>query len=162
MQRLEQPVSERTTDVVIGRNRYQIAQMNAAVGSWLLFKLIDSLRKIAGDIAQQNGQVNVEEQPAFDEQKEAAAHALIQAMLMTLDRQLFEDVQREALKVCGQYALVGEKETVLPVLMANGSFAIPELKSDIQTVVTLTSAALYFNLSPFFLGDGLKNLFQSN
>jgi hypothetical protein len=158
MRELEQSVErpQTTRDVVIGRNRFQIVQMNAAIGSWLLFKLIDSLRKIAVEVAQDNTQ------PTNGEvDKDAAASALIQAMLMTLDREAFEEVQREALRVCGQYALVGEKETVLPVLMANGSFAIPELRNDIAAVVTLTSNALHFNLSPFFLGDGLKTMFQA-
>jgi septum formation topological specificity factor MinE len=85
---------------------------------------------------------------------------LIQGMLMTLDKGLFDQVQREALNVVGQYTAIGEKEVVLPVLMANGTVAIPELRNDIVSIVQLTSQSLYFNLSPFFLGDGLKDMFQ--
>jgi hypothetical protein len=155
MQQLEQSLDGK--DVVIGSSRYQISRMNASVGSWLLFKLIDSLRKIM-EGAEQNGAQPEQEQSLHD--KETAANALIQGMLMTLDRELFEQVQREALRVVGQYTAVGEKEIVLPVLMANGTFAIPSLRNDIATVVTLTSSALYFNLSPFFLEDGLQGMFQ--
>ena len=146
-----------TKDVVLNGNRYQIARMDAAVGSWFLFRLIDSIRKIFAD-AEQDG-----EQPAAQEldqaQKEAAANAMISGMLMTLEKDEFSKVQREALRVVGQYAAVGEKEVVLPVLMANGAFAVPALRNDIVAVVTLTSSSLYFNLSPFFLGDGLKGMF---
>jgi septum formation topological specificity factor MinE len=154
MQQSEQFVE--TKDVVVGGARYQISRMNAAVGSWLLFKLLDSLRKIMEGV-EQNGQQPME---ISLEQKEQAANALVQGMLMTLDKDLFEQVQHEALKVVGQYTAIGEKETVLPVLMMNGTFAIPQLRNDIVSVVTLTSNALFFNLSPFFLGDGLKDIFQ--
>lgn len=146
-----------TKDVVLNGSRYQISRMDAAVGSWLLFKLMDALRKIfAGEQAGEQP----EPQELEQNQKEAAANAMISAMLMTLEKDEFTKVQREALKVVGQYAAVGEKEVLLPVLMQNGSFAVPALKKDIVSVVTLTSGSLYFNLSPFFLGDGLKDIFS--
>jgi hypothetical protein len=145
-------------DVNLGVNRYRIARMNASTGSWLLFKLLDSLRKIMADTSQ-DGQQSAQEEIG-PEQREQAANALIQGMLMTLDKGLFDQVQREALNVVGQYTAIGEKEVVLPVMMANGTVAIPALKNDIVTIVQLTSHALYFNLSPFFLGDGLKDMFQ--
>lgn len=144
-------------EVVVGGSRYQITRMNAAVGSWLLFKLIDSLRKLFA----QNSTEQDTSPPIVEEdvsRREAATRALIQGMLMTLDRDLFEQVQREALRVVGQYAMVGEKEVVLPILMGNGNFAVPELKSDIVAVVALTSHSLYYNLSPFFLAGGLDNV----
>lgn len=146
-----------TKDVILNGSRYQIARMDAAVGSWLLFKLIDSMRKIFAGV-EQDGQQQAP-QDLDQSQKEAAANAMISGMLMTLEKDEFAKVQREALKVVGQYAAVGEKEVLLPVLMANGGFAVPTLRSDIVSVVTLTSNSLYFNLSPFFLGDGLKGIF---
>ena len=145
-----------TKDLVLNGSRYQISRMDAAVGSWLLFRLMDSMRKIFAD----TDGTQPEPQEVAPDQKEQAAHAMISAMLMTLEKDDFVKVQREALKVCGQYAAVGEKEVVLPVLMASGGFAVPALKNDIVSVVTLTSGSLYFNLSPFFLGDGLKGMFS--
>jgi septum formation topological specificity factor MinE len=146
-----------TKDVALGVSRYRISRMNASTGSWLLFKLLDSLRKIMADGSQDTQSAP---QEIGTEQREQAANALIQGMLMTLDKGLFDQVQREALNVVGQYTAIGEKEVVLPVLMANGTVAIPELRNDIVSIVQLTSQSLYFNLSPFFLGDGLKDMFQ--
>jgi septum formation topological specificity factor MinE len=146
-----------TKDVTLGVSRYRISRMNASTGSWLLFKLLDSLRKIMTDGSQDTQSAP---QEIGTEQREQAANALIQGMLMTLDKGLFDQVQREALNVVGQYTAIGEKEVVLPVLMANGTVAIPELRNDIVSIVQLTSQSLYFNLSPFFLGDGLKDMFQ--
>lgn len=142
-----------TKDLILNENRYQISRMDAATGSWLLFKLMDSMRKIFADVEQDGNALSVE---TTDKQKEAAASALISAMLMTLPKDEFVQVQREALRVVGQFTAIGEKEVVLPVLMANGTFAVPALRNDIVSVVTLTSSALYFNLSPFFLGNGFK------
>jgi hypothetical protein len=147
-------------DVIVNQKRYQISKMKADIGSWLLFKLIDSLRKIMqADTTNEPVQEQVEQ---TDEQKkiaaEGAANAAIKVMLMNLDEELFAKVQKHALGVCGQYAAVGEEEVVLPVLMANGTFAIPELATDIQTVVFLTSQSLFANLSPFFLNGGFNNL----
>jgi hypothetical protein len=150
-----------TREFVVNGARYQVGRMNAAVGSWLLFKLIDSIRRIfAQNSASSDGVQPVQEEQSLVK-REAATHALIQGMLMTLDRDLFEQVQREALRVVGQYAMVGEKEVVLPVLMGNGNLASVELKNDISTVVLLTSRSLYFNLSPFFLSGGLERIMSA-
>lgn len=145
-----------TKDIIVNGGRYQVSRMDAVTGSWLLFKLIDSMRRIFTD---GNAGEPTEAQELDSEQKEAATNAMISGMLMTLDKDEFIRVQREALKVVGQYAAVGEKEVILPVLMANGTFAVPSLKSDIVSVIALTSGSLNFNLSPFFLGDGLKDIF---
>lgn len=142
-----------TKETQINGKSYQIESMDADTGSWLLMKLVDSLRKVLSGVDDSTPDQNVTE--VSQDQKEQAAFGLIQAMLMNLDRQLFTEVQKEALRVCKQYAAVGDKEVAMPVLMASGKFAIPELKNDISTVMQLTSQALYFNLSPFFLGDGL-------
>lgn len=147
-----------TKDIVLNGSRYQIARMDAAVGSWLLYKLMDAMRKIFTGVEQDGQQQPVQEME--QNQKEQAANAMISAMLMTLDKDDFTKVQREALKVVGQYASVGEKEVLLPVLMNNGTFAVPALRNDIVSVVNLTAGSLYFNLSPFFLGDGLKGMFS--
>ena len=47
---------DETKDIVLNANRYQVSRMDAAVGSWLLFKLMDALRKIFAE-------GNQEEQP---------------------------------------------------------------------------------------------------
>jgi hypothetical protein len=150
-------MDDATKELVVNESRYQISRMDAAVGSWLLFKLMDALRKL---FAAQNSEPDTTQGQEETNlvKREAATHALIQGMLMTLDREVFEQVQREALRVVGQFAMVGEKEVVLPVLMANGTFASMKLKNDISTVVILMSRSLYFNLSPFFLRGGLDTI----
>lgn len=149
-------------DVVIGENRYAIQNMDAEIGSWLLFKLINSLRNIMNTPTDETVNAPVAAVEQTDEQKkiagEGATNAAIQLMLMNLDEDLFKAVQRHALRVCSKYAAVGNEEVLLPVLMQNGKFAVPELNYDIKTVVSLTSQSLFANLSPFFLNGGFSNL----
>ena len=146
-------------DTVVNGKRFQISRMQADTGSWLLFKLMDALRKI---MQAENNDQPEPIQPAVEltaEQKtaaaEAAANAAIQVMLMNLDEELFAKVQRHALNVCGEYSAVGPDEVIVPLLKADGKFANFQFSTDISTVVALTSQSLYANLSPFFLNGGI-------
>lgn len=147
----------------IGGKTYQISKMSSETGSFLLFKLIDSLRKIMQ--AETGDQVNQPEVELTPEEKktaiEAAASGAIQNMLMNLDEELFIKVQKHALSVCSRFDAIGDKEILLPVLMANGKIAIPDLQTNIQVVSALTSQSLFANLSPFFLEEGFKDMKQS-
>jgi len=149
-------------DTVINNKRFQISKMQSETGSWLLFKLIDALRKI---MKSESGEMEISPEPVIeltDEQKtaaaEAAANAAIQVMLMNLDEDLFGRIQKHALNVCGEYTAVGPDETIIPVLTATGKFANYALSTDIPTIAALTSQALYANLSPFFLNGGMNGM----
>jgi hypothetical protein len=154
-----QPIKTTT----INGKSYQISKIQSDTGSWLLFKLMDALRKIM------KAEGGDEPEPALepivelteDQKKaaaEAAASAAIQVMLMNLDRDLFGTVQRYALEVCGEFTAVGSEEVVIPVLKADGKFANYNLSTDISTVAALTSQSLYANLSPFFLNGGMNSI----
>lgn len=144
-------------DLVIKDKRYQITQMSAKTGSFLLSRLMDSLRQVMADATETETKEQQELTPAEREAMTmAAAKAGIEYMLMKLDEKMFEIVQRHALSVCGQFGALGEQEVVLPVIKFDGSFAIPELAFDTTTVMGLTSQSLYLNLSPFFLESGSK------
>lgn len=115
--------------------------------------------------AETGDQVNQPEVELTPEEKktaiEAAASGAIQNMLMNLDEELFIKVQKHALSVCSRFDAIGDKEILLPVLMANGKIAIPDLQTNIQVVSALTSQSLFANLSPFFLEEGFKDMKQS-
>jgi hypothetical protein len=153
---------EATKETVIGSSRFQISRVDSETGSFLLFQLLASLRKVMKE-DDENDEPNKQERPKPElspedqvKQTEDAVSAMIQSMLMNVDRVMFGKIQRDALSVCGQFTAVGETETILPVLMANGKIAIPSLKTDIQTTVALTQQSLHFNLLPFFLSGGFK------
>ena len=150
---------EATKDVVIGDSRYQISRVDAETGSFLLYQILAALRKAIAEggeeepAQQEQIQLSPEEK---EKQTSEATGAMIQNVLMNVDRVMFGKIQRDALSVCKQYTAIGENETLLPVLMANGKIAIPALKNDIQTLVTLTQKSLEFNLLPFFSNGGFK------
>ena len=149
---------ESTTEVVIGNSRYQISRVDAETGSFLLYQVLASLRKeMQGDNGETEPQSTVELSPEEKtKQVEGATSAMIQSLLMNAERSMFSRIQRDALSCCWQFTAVGENETILPVLMANGKIAIPALKNDIKTLVTLTQKSLEFNLLPFFSNGGFK------
>jgi hypothetical protein len=151
-----------TTEVVIGNSRYQISRVDAETGAFLLYQVMSSIRKAILEDKSED-EPNKQEQPVVEKspeekQKEIEEQtaAMIQNLLMNVDRQMFSRIQRDALSVCGQFTAVGEVETILPLLMASGKIAIPSLKFDIQTLVTLTQKSLEFNLLPFFQSGGFK------
>ena len=150
-----------TKEVVISGSRFQISRVDAETGSFLLFQTLASLRKLMQNETndQPVEQTKVELTSEEEAQKaEDATEAMVQSMLENVDRNMFGQIQRYALSVCGQYSAVGETEVVLPVLMANGKVAIPSLKTDIQALVSLTKSCLVFNLLPFFQNGGFKAL----
>jgi len=149
-----------TKEVVVGNSRYQISRVDAETGSFLLYQVLASLRKeMQGDKEESEPQQMVELSPEEKvKQVEGATSAMIQSLLMNADRSMFGRIQRDALSCCGQFTAIGETEAVLPVLMASGKIAIPALKNDIQTLVTLTQKSLEFNLLPFFSNGGFKQV----
>jgi hypothetical protein len=150
---------EATKDVVIGDSRYQISRVDAETGSFLLYQILAALRKAIAEGGEEEPaqQEQIELSPEEKEkQTSEATGAMIQNVLMSVDRVMFGKIQRDALSVCKQYTAIGENETLLPVLMANGKIAIPDLKNDIQALVSLTQHSLHFNLLPFFSNGGFK------
>jgi hypothetical protein len=150
---------EATKEVVIANSRFQISRVDAETGSFLLYQVLSSLRKVmqeeGGEDAQQKPEVELPPEEKT-KQVEDATMAMIENMLMSLDRSMFGKIQRDALNVCGQYTAIGEVETIVPVLMVSGKVAIPALRTDFQTLVTLTRHSLHFNLLPFFSNGGFK------
>jgi len=150
---------EATKEIVIGNSRYQISRIDAETGSFLLYQILAALRKAMSEDGEEP--TSQGEQPALSpedqtKQTSEATMGMIQNVLMNVDRSMFSKIQRDALSVCKQFTAVGENETLLPVLMASGKIAIPDLKNDIQTLVALTQHSLHFNLLPFFSGGGFK------
>lgn len=138
-------------DVVIGETRYKISRMDSGLGSWLLMKLLNSLRGIIQDTEETAPKIfaTPEEEKEF---KANGVRALIQNFLETMDQSMFQNVQNSALSIVTEYIAIGTVETNLPILN-NGRFAKSALKSDISAVLKLTNESLFFNLSPFFLGN---------
>lgn len=151
---------ESTKEVVIGNSRYQIARVTSEDGSWLLAQTLASMRKVMkaeGVDDQEEPKPAIELTPEQQRKNtEEMVSAMVQSMLMEVDRELFARIQRYALGVCGEFTAVGENEIVLPVTMATGRIAIPKLKNDISCIFNLTNASLVFNLLPFFLDGGFR------
>ena len=138
-------------DEVVEGVRYQINRMDARVGGLVLARLISQLQKMAA---------NSSETPTEGTGSEPAPEKLIQLLYLNLDETDAIFVQNKALACVGCYKQAGQDEVVLPVLK-NSMLAIPELNTDIGTVLELTRLALCANLAPFFTKAGLEKLFSA-
>ena len=151
---------EKIKDVPIGDKTYQIGKMQSDDGSWLLFKLMDAMRKAMSESGAESSpeETSVE---LTDEQRIAAADSITNAavhfMLMNAEKKLFSEIQKLALGVCGEYKLVGSEEAIVPVLRNDGRFNDFSLSTDTQAVAKLTKESLLANLTPFFLNGGFAN-----
>ncbi len=151
---------EKIKDVPIGDKTYQIGKMISYDGSWLLFKLMDAMRKAMADSGNDTTPDSTPVELTDEQRIEAAtsiADTAVQFLLMNSEKKLFDEVQKLALGVCGEYKLVGTEEAVVPVLRADGRFNDFNLSTDIQAVAKLTKESLVGNLTPFFLNGGFGN-----
>lgn len=146
-------------ETVIGAMTFRIRKFDASTGSWLLMTLMGEMQKTMSDLP-------TSDKPSTeltDEQKvsaeENAAIGAIQFLLMNLDEEKFTKIQIKALDVCDEQKILGEKEVWIPVLTGKRISSF-ELQTDIGTMLSLTTQALFANLSPFFSKNGLSQIFS--
>ena len=126
-----------TKQVTIGPAEYQIAQMTAGDGSWILSQVLTKL-------------LPVMVQGALDQM----AGAKLPAGRALLSEEEFHNIQGHCLAVCRRI----EKGIPMPVFVRPNTWAVKELEYDLLTVMALTIHALTFNLTPFFEEGGLSQL----
>lgn len=144
---------ESIKDVEVSGKTYMIAHMTSDTGAWLIMRLMGELQAAISKMDIASDSTVQESEGSAD-----TARSSIQFLLMNLDQSTFATVQRHALGVCYRYETIGNTQKPLPVIFPNGKFCYKDLQFDIQTVLELTSEALFANLSPFFSKDGLKRM----
>lgn len=130
---------EKTKDVTIGTRRFQISRFSAETGSWIAYKVMTSI------LPAYMGMSGISPSPG------AGGNELSEAD--------FRSIQGYCLRSCCEYQTVGDVAAAVPIVMADGRFADPELSADLPTVMGLTTHALMFNLAPLFTGDAMKTAF---
>lgn len=136
-------------------NSYTIGRFSSDTGSWLLMRLMKTLRKFISELEQDG----IEESET-DIEPEGFAENLIQTLLTDLDFDDFKNIQRHALAVVSRIDYAGEREFQQPIVMRSGAFAFNDLSQNVGIVMALTSQSLFANLSPFFTKTGLKALMK--
>jgi len=140
-------MDQTTQTVELNGQTYQIGRFSARNGSWIMLQVIPKIARAFSTIQ------GSQDQDAF-------SFALISRLIgefAETDEETFRRIQAHALSVCRRV----EKGVPMPVFVPPDTFAIKELEYDLLTVLSLTSHALVFNLSPFFSGDGLRGMFPT-
>jgi hypothetical protein len=144
---------EKTKRIEMAGNSYVIGRFNADTGSWLLMRMMKSFREFMKTIESEESDENAPEPENFAEQ-------LIQTLLSDLSPEDFKQIQRQTLLIVKRVDVVKDLEVLHNVIRPNGDFSFADLRHDIDTVMCLTSQALFFNLAPFFTKSGLRATMQ--
>lgn len=141
-------------EVEVNGERYYFARMDARVGSLVLARMVAQLQRVLAEHTDK-----AEAEPEDPTAKPPSPDQMIQTLLLNLNEGDFKFVQDRALNVVTIGKMVGSAMAKLPI-MSNGSIAIPELKTDIDTIMQLTSCSLIGNLGRFFTREGLEKIFS--
>jgi len=137
-------------DIPIGEHVYRIGQLKAADGSWIYSTFVKRYR------AYREAQpVQMEQPEATTEVPQEIGFAMTAQFLMEqLTRDELTEVQGICLLACGRYSNRTGTPISMPILLADGRYAVPELQFDAPTIYKLTQEAIAFNIAPFFPGAG--------
>jgi len=137
-------------DITIGEFQYRIGQLKAADGSWIYSTFVKRYRAYR---EAQPPQAQ-EAQPVADVPQELGFAMTAQFLLEQLSREELAEVQRLALLSCGRYSDRTGTPIAMPILLADGRYAIPDLEFNGPVVYQLTQESIAFNIAPFFPGAG--------
>ena len=135
-------MSQKTKQVEVNGQLYQIRKLRANVGSFILTRIL-----AAGISA-----ASVGGKPTDDLLK-----AVFTAFLRGLDFDTFSFIQNNCLAAVSRMTDSGDGNLVpMPIVSDSGVFAVPEIADNLSLVMGLTVQSLLFNLSDFFDAGGLK------
>jgi hypothetical protein len=128
-----------TKEITIGRGSFKISRFSPRVGNWLVSQFLT-----------QNLLLPIEKPDQEITEKDLAASLTI--TLHQFSEEIFYRIQTEALAVCQR---VEGADTVTPVLMKDGRYAVP---LSLVESLALVAHALAFNLHCFFVPGALETL----
>ena len=147
---MKQP-TENYKDVEITGRTFRIKKFDARTGSFMLLKITGLLAPLFKNV-ELNKLKDVKE--VSDVNLDAFNISGIMSQLGGLSEDDFTYVQDKCLQVCGEMLPAG----FVPILNANGTFAVQGLEEDTMTVLALTAHVLIFNVKGFFSGSPLASL----
>lgn len=155
---------DRFKEFTIGNQRYQIGKMTPLIASRVHNWILSGAAKLAQDQPDVPSNGNAPDASIAElspEERQARADAIVAGtwvMASTLfSEELCEKVQMHCLLQCSQFAPGDNGDAPpVPIISANGRWAVKSLEQDALAVNQLILASLKFNISPFFLA-GISN-----
>lgn len=133
---------ERTKDVYIDEQKYQIEKFSAKIGMWIATQVFTKIAPLGLD-----QQIDIKNMPDSRQ---------------IMSEQEFSDLVDYCMCASKKYENVGNgQEHPLPIMIKKGVWLFPELEYDLTTVVALCAQVLSFNIASFFTEKSLKTLGES-
>lgn len=124
--------------VDVGGRSFKIKKFDALTGSYIAYQLMSHLLPIMS-----KGKGDIQ--------------ALLSSGIPIMPRDTFLELQKDCINVCSEVTVLNGVPVDLPLMMADGRWAVDGLATDTVTVMTLTIQTLVFNVSSFF--DKMGSLF---
>lgn len=138
-------MAESHKEVTIKGRSFRVGRFSARDGSFIALK-------VAGWLGPMFEGVGVAQKP-----EDVKLFGLVGKLTANLTEAEFAHIQGKCLAVCEEQLKAGWTK----IVNADSSFAVFDLEEDTALVLALTAHALLFNLSDFFGGNGLTDLFSA-
>ncbi len=154
---------ERTKTIRIEDTEYQIRRFTPAVGSFILAKIMSAGAK-AIEQAAENAKAPENTPPQQAEIEMPDPEVIVRALaggalfgsVLSIDDH--KTIQSECMKVCARVEPRNDQDFPMPIVNDKGTWAIAEVRDNMQLVLRLEMETLVFNFVPFFEAGGLKGL----
>jgi hypothetical protein len=149
-------MKEKTTEVTVQNQRWQIRRMTPTTGSYIWQRLMAAMFKAqmeAGVTAETSATASVEstEPKPTPEQR---LRGMCGIAFMHLSFADTEFMQVASMKVISRIESLAGVDTPMPAMDDAGRYAIDDVASDPFLVTRLTVEALVFSLAPFLVESG--------
>ena len=151
-------MKEKTTEVTVQGQRYQVRRMTPTTGSYIWQRLMASMFKAqmeAGAAATEAAEVDSKATEAAEKATpEQRLRGMCGIAFMHLSFTDTEFMQTAAMKVISRVETLAGVATPMPIMDDTGRYAIEDVASDPFLVTRLTVEALVFSLAPFLAASG--------
>jgi len=127
--------------------QFLIKKFDALTGSYIAYKVMSQMVPMVGAL---------DTKAPIQKQIAKLSMGLMQSQ-SSMTKEEFVSLQRDCLGVCFEIQKAKSLETPVAVMLANGSWGVPDLEHDTMTVIALTIHSLFFNVAGFF-GENAPNL----
>lgn len=143
-------MKQKTKIIVIDGTSYQLARFRAAVGSYLLQRIMAA--GVSDETPSETRVQTSEQKPKETPKPEEIARMVVFGSFGKLDFETHKFVQLESLKVCSRM------ENDLPMPLVGNGQIVATIADDLPLIMRLQTEALVFNFTDFFVSGGLSAL----
>lgn len=148
---------DKTKTVEAFGSKYQLARFSPEIGTFILFRLIGAMAKVAqsSNQAGTNGEAKSDVKPTPEQMARLVASGAM--MSGGLEFEIHKMIQQNCLKLCSRADHVDQGSGPVPIMTADGRL-LPDVAENVGLLTKLTLEVLVFNLSDFFGQGGMETI----